>query len=186
LDQVAILGQFADEWIDLPQTERSLRAALQIAAHEAVLGNAQLQRRRTDIIASRAAILLDQLENALDATYSEFALASMYGIAASTDVGSCLVCTRRQLKQLRRRTTRAICIADAMPAALAAQMLAQQLTGFRIKQSHEHRVPLHMYLASYPAQRRSVVSSFNFDPAIQVNRALSILAVAERLQRQSL
>jgi hypothetical protein len=91
LDQVAILGQFADEWIDLPQTERSLRAALQIAAYEAVLGNAQLQRRRTGIIASRAAILLDQLEDALDATDSEFTLASMYGIADSADVASRLV-----------------------------------------------------------------------------------------------
>jgi len=78
-------------------------------------------------------------------------------------VGSCLVCTRQRLKQPRRR-----------PAALAAQMLAQQLTGFGIKQTDEHRVQLHMYLASYPARRRSAVSRFNFDTTIQVNRALSI------------
>jgi hypothetical protein len=50
LDQIAILGQIADEWIDLPQSERSLRTALQIAAHEAILGDVQFQRRRTGIV----------------------------------------------------------------------------------------------------------------------------------------
>src|ERR1017187_4562554 len=65
-------------------------------------------------------------------------------------------------------------------------MLAQQLTGLGIEQTHEHRVPLHMNPASYPARRRSVVSSFNFDATIQVYRALAILVVAKRLQRQSL
>ena len=125
LDQVAILAQFADEWIDLLQAQRSLRAALQIAAHEAILGNAQLHRRRAGIVASRAAISLDQLENALDATHSEFALASMDGIAYGSDVGSRLMGTGQQLEQLERRSTWAIGIADAMAATFAAQMLAQ-------------------------------------------------------------
>src|SRR5580700_6448756 len=43
-----------------------------------------------------------------------------------------------------------------------------------------------MHLTSDPARRRTVVSSFNFDATIQVHRALAILVVAERLQRQSL
>jgi len=43
-----------------------------------------------------------------------------------------------------------------------------------------------MNLASYPARRRSIVSSFNLDATIQVHRALAILVVAERLQRQRL
>jgi hypothetical protein len=77
LDGVAILSQFADQWTDLPQTERRLWTALQIAAHEAIFGNAQLQRRRASTVASCAAILLGQLNNALDAAHSEFALASM-------------------------------------------------------------------------------------------------------------
>src|SRR6266567_1550426 len=161
-------------------------AALQIAAYEAILGDAQFQRRRTGIVRSHAAILLDQLENALDATHSEFALASMYGVADRADIGSRLVRTCQQLKQLRRCTTRTIRIADAMPAALAAQMLAQQLTGAGIKQTHEHRVPLHVDLPPDPAWRRSVVSRFNLDTTIQVHRALAVLVVAERLQRQRL
>jgi hypothetical protein len=45
--------------------------------------------------------LLDQLENALDATHPKFALASMDGVTDSADVGSSLVRTSQQLKQLR-------------------------------------------------------------------------------------
>src|ERR1039458_8774761 len=43
-----------------------------------------------------------------------------------------------------------------------------------------------MNLSTDPAWRRSVVSRFNLDATIQMHRALSILVVAERLQRQRL
>jgi hypothetical protein len=75
---------------------------------------------------------------------------------------------------------------DAVCATLLAQMLAQQLAGMRIEQAHEHRVPLHMDLAPDPTRQRSIVSRLNLDAAIQVNRALAVLVVAERLQRQRL
>jgi hypothetical protein len=73
-----------------------------------------------------------------------------------------------------------------MPTTLAAQMLAQQLTGAGIKQTHEHRVPLHVDLPPDPARRRSIVSRINLDATIDMHRALAILVVAERLQRQRL
>ena len=73
-----------------------------------------------------------------------------------------------------------------MPATLAAQMFAQQLTGFGIEQTYEHRVPLHMHLVPDPAWRRSVVSRFNFDAPIQMYGAFAILVVAERLERKRL
>src|SRR5208282_5854738 len=149
-------------------------------------GDPQFQRRRAGIVRSHTAILLDQLENALDATHPEFALASMYGIADRADIGSRLVGTSQQLKQRRRRTTRPIRIADAMSARLATQMLAQQLTGAGIKKTHEHRVPLHVDVSTYPARRRSIVSRVNLDATIDMHRALAILVVAERLERQRL
>ena len=65
-------------------------------------------------------------------------------------------------------------------------MLAQQLAGAGIKQSHVHRVPLHVDLPTDPARRRAIVSRLYFDATIQMNRALAILVVAERLQRQRL
>src|SRR5271163_4217064 len=81
---------------------------------------------------------------------------------------------------------RAVRIADAMSAALLPKMLAQQLAGARIKQTHIHRVPLHMDPTPDPARRRSVISRLNLDASIQMNGALAILVVAERLQWQRL
>jgi hypothetical protein len=60
-----------------------------------------------------------------------------------------------------------------MPAALLAEMLAQQLASARIEQPHIHRVPLHMDLATDPAGRRAVVSGFDLDAAIEVYRSLA-------------
>jgi hypothetical protein len=48
----------------------------------------------------------------------------MYGVADSADAGSRLVPTCQQLKQLWRRATRTIPIADTMSATLAAQVFA--------------------------------------------------------------
>src|ERR1039457_4510438 len=73
-----------------------------------------------------------------------------------------------------------------MSATLLPQMLAQQLAGARIDQSHVHRVPLHVDLPPDPARRCAVVSSINLDAAIHMNDALTVLVVAERLQRQRL
>jgi len=108
------------------------------------------------------------------------------GVADCADIGSGLVGTCQQLKQRWRCTAWAICIADTMPATLAAQMLAQQLTAAWIEQPHEHRVPLHVDLPPDPARRRSVISRFNLDATIDMHRPLAILVVAERLQRKRL
>ena len=97
LDQVAILHQFADERIDLAQTQGRLRAALQDTSHEAVLGHAQLQGHGAGLIGGRAAVFLDQREHAQNAPHSEFGLALVDDIADSADAGSSLVRPRQQL-----------------------------------------------------------------------------------------
>ena len=186
LDQVAILHQFADERIDLAQTQRSLRAALQAASHEAVLGHAQLQGQGAGLVGGRAAILLDQREHALNAARSKLGLSLVDGIAESADAGSSLVSPRQQLLDVKWGTPRTVLIADAVRAALLPQMLAQQLSGPRIEQAHEQPVPLHQHLAPDPSRRRSVVGRLHLDTAVQVNGAIAVLVVAERLQRQRL
>ena len=77
-----------------------------------------------------------------------------------------------------------ILVLDAMPAALLAQVLAQQLAGERIEQADVRGVPLHSHTAADPARRRAVVGRFDFDAAIQMHRAFAVLVVAERFQRQ--
>ena len=60
------------------------------------------------------------------------------------------------------------------------------ITGARIKQAHVHHVPLHIDLATDPARRRTIIGRFNFNTTIDMDRALSVLVIAERLQRQRL
>src|SRR5271170_510200 len=98
------------------------------------------------------------------------------GVAESADARSSLMGPRQQLMRVVWGAPRAVGIADAMPATLLPQMLAQQLAGAQIEQAHEHRVPLHMELTPDPAWRRSVVSRLD-DAAIEMNRALTILVV---------
>jgi hypothetical protein len=62
-------------------------------------------------------------------------------------------------------------------------MLAQQLTGAGIKQTHEHHVPLHVNLPPDPARRRAVIGRFKLDATIDMHRPLTILVVAERFKR---
>ena len=47
-------------------------------------------------------------------------------------------------------------------------------------------IPLHLHTAADPAWGRAVVSRLDLHAAIQVNCALAILVVAERLHRQGL
>src|SRR5208337_3119779 len=108
------------------------------------------------------------------------------GVANGSDVGACLMSSRQQLMRMLRRTPRAVGIADTVSATLLAQVLAQQLAGAWIEQSHVHRVPLHMDLTADPARWCSIVGCFDLDATIQMNRAFAVLVEAERLQRQRL
>jgi hypothetical protein len=62
---------------------------------------------------------------------------------------------------------------DAMAAAFAPQMLAQQLPVLWIEQPYNLAIPLHLHLAADPAGRRAVVSGLHFDAAIQMNGSLA-------------
>ena len=71
-----------------------------------------------------------------------------------------------------------------MTAALLAQVLAQQLTGDGIQQTHMRCIPLDLNAAADPARRRAIVSGLDFDTAIQMHGALAVLVIAERFDRQ--
>jgi hypothetical protein len=121
----ALLHQFPDERINLRQAQRSLRAALQAASHEAVFGDTQLQSQGTGFVRSRAAILLSQREHAHNAPRSKLTLSVGDGIAEGTDAGPSLVSPRQQLLNTEWGAPWTVLIADAMCAALLPQMLAQ-------------------------------------------------------------
>ena len=84
----------------------------------------------------------------------------------------------------RRRVLGTVLVFDAMPAALLAQVLPQQLAGLRIQQPDVTGIPLHLNPPADPAWRCAVVGGFDFHAAIQMHRALAVLVIAERLDRQ--
>ena len=73
-----------------------------------------------------------------------------------------------------------------MPATLLAQMFAQKLAGPGIQQPHTNAVPLHGHSLADPSWRGAVVSGFHFHAAVQMNRSVAVLVVAEWLERKRL
>ncbi len=73
---------------------------------------------------------------------------------------------------------------DAMPAALLAQVLTQQLAGERIDQANVRGVPLHSHAAADPTGRRAVIGRLDFHAAIEMHGSFAVLVIAERFQWQ--
>src|SRR3954469_2710035 len=57
VDVVAVLGQLADQWIDLAQRQRRLGVAVEVPPHEAVGWDAHLQRGGAGVLDSDGTVL---------------------------------------------------------------------------------------------------------------------------------
>src|SRR5579863_9910601 len=108
----------------------------------------------------------------------------MQCMAQRADVRSGPFGARQQLHGSERSSLRLILVFDPMSAALLAQMFAQQLSGFRMKQADMLAVPLHCHTATDPAWRRAIVSRFHFHTPIQMHGSLAVLVIAERFEWQ--
>src|SRR5436853_7835654 len=71
-----------------------------------------------------------------------------------------------------------------MKSTLLAQVLAQKLTGLGIDEAKLQLMPLNVNTTADPPGRSALVSGFDFNAAIQMNRALAVLVAAERLKRK--
>ena len=145
------MHEFANEGIDLPQTE--LGSTLQIAAHETVFAHSHLQGCGTGIFRSCRTVLFDQGEKALHAAHAQLPLVLINVMAEGSDLSARVFGPHQQLRNLPRSSWREIPLLDAMPAAFLTDVLAQQLPGFRIEEPDEDLLPLHSDHASDPARR---------------------------------
>ena len=145
------MHEFANEGIDLPQTE--LGSAFQIAAHEAVFADSHLQGCGASIVGSCGTVLSAQRENALNAAHAELSLVLINMVTESSDLRSRMFSSQQQLRNLPRSSRRKILLLNAMPAAFLAEVLAQQLAGFGIEDADEELIPLHSDQTSDPAWR---------------------------------
>src|SRR5437667_7116692 len=115
------MGQAADERIDLAQGHGRRPVALEVAAHEAVIGQGKLQGRGAGVVDGRGAVFLHEAEDAEDPPDTGFALAAMNALAEGADVGAGAAGLREEAERGRRRAGWPILRgADAPPGRLAA------------------------------------------------------------------
>src|SRR4051812_19191234 len=86
IDQIAILGQLANEGIDLPQSR--VRSAFQISADKTVFVDFQFQCRGTGIVGGGGSKLFCHGEHAQDATDPGLTLMAMDRFTECADVRS--------------------------------------------------------------------------------------------------
>jgi len=88
LDQITVVHQFADQGIDLAQTERGLWTTLKVATHETIFVYAHLEGGSASFLDGSGAVLFGEGENAQDAAHAHFALLAMDKVAECTHVGA--------------------------------------------------------------------------------------------------
>ena len=183
LDELAVDGELADERVHLPERGRRRGLPLEVAAHEAVRGHAQVERGACGGGDDRRPALLRQREHTEDA-------ADRHGAIVLVDVRA--ECADRRPRGVRggeerdglgRRARRPIRLGDAMPPARRAAMLAHELARRGIEEPHRDVRPLHLELPTDPAQRRAVVGRLDFDAAVEVHGPHAVAVVAKRLER---
>src|ERR1051325_9521095 len=84
VDEIAVVDQFANERIDLPQSE--LWGTFEVATNEAVLMHSHFESGRRGILDRGGTELLGQREHAQDATNANFSELGIDKVAECTDV----------------------------------------------------------------------------------------------------
>src|SRR5438876_4322828 len=79
VDVVAVLGQLADQGIDLAQCQRRLGVAVEVPPHEAVRWNAHLQGSGAGVVDGDGTVLAKQRSHTEDALDAPLAAVSMDG-----------------------------------------------------------------------------------------------------------
>src|ERR1039458_6417528 len=98
MDQITVMHQFADQGIDLAQTERGLRTTLKVATHETIFVHAHLEGCSATFIDGSGAVLFGERENAQDAAHAHFALLAIDKVAKCTDMGAYSAGAAEQLR----------------------------------------------------------------------------------------
>ncbi len=96
------MHQFANQGIDLAQTEGCLWTTLQVATHETIFVHAHLEGCRASFIDGSGAMLFCECENAQDAAHAHFALLAIDKVAERTDMGAHAAGAAEQLHHTER------------------------------------------------------------------------------------
>ena len=126
MDQITVVHQFADQGIDLAQTERSLRTTLKVAPHEAIFVHAHLECRSASFIDGCGAELFGERENAQDAAHAHFALLAVNKVAECTDMDAHSAGAGEQLHHPEGSALGVVFGLNAVPAPFLTYMFSQE------------------------------------------------------------
>src|SRR5262245_34212735 len=101
----------------------------------------------------------------------------MNGLAECANMRSGASGARQQLNGCERRLLRIVFRTDAVPAALLADMLAQQLVRFGMEDANVKRIPLDVDELSDPTWRYAVIGRLHFNASIHMHRAFAELVI---------
>ena len=122
VDEIAILGQFANEGVDLAESQ--WRPPFQIAADETVIMDVEFECRGGGILDGGDTVFFGQGEQAQDTADGRLTLAEMDGFGQFADVISGTSRPGKQLNGGHRRRFRIVLGTDTVPAPFLADMLA--------------------------------------------------------------
>ena len=170
-DHVAVVGEVTDERIDLAEREGHRRVPLEVAPHEAVVGDLQLQRRGAGVVDGGGAVFLDQGEDPEEAAHAGLPVPAMEGLAERADVGPGAGGLREQRQRGGRGARRPIRGVDRVAPRRLAAVLPQERARGGMEEADVHAVPLDRDVAAEPARRRGVVGVLDLDAAVEMDRA---------------
>ena len=176
--------ELPDERVDLAERELQGGAPLEIAAEEAIGRCAGLESSGAGVIGDGDAVFLRQGEDAEQPPDAQLSILAVDMFAYRADMRSGGAGPAQNHLCRLRRARGLVLFADAVPAALLAQVLAQKLAGLWVEQPHAARVPLHRHSPSDISGRRAVIGAVHLDAAVEMHRPLAILIVTKGFDRQ--
>ena len=168
INEVAVLHQLADEGIDLPQGQRDRRAALQVAADEAVVRHPDLQGAAAQASSTAASVLLGQRQHAEDAAHA--GSPSWRRWRQSAPMCEPARPARHSSRKVPAVSLRAVLVLMRCQPRFWRRCSRSSWPVCGIEQADVAAVPLHLDLAADPARRRAVVGGLDFHAAIQIAR----------------
>src|SRR5439155_15499523 len=118
INEIAVVGELADQRVDLLERERQRRLVLDVAVDEAVVRKVERERRRARVVDAGDPVALAQREHAEDAAHTDLPVLAMDRLAHGSDALSRASRPGQELERRRRRPLRAVLVVHATMTSL--------------------------------------------------------------------
>src|SRR6516225_12395244 len=134
-----------------------VRTAFEIAAHEAVFMDAEIDRGGAGIFDCRGSVFLHQGKHPEDAADGDLSLLLIDQLAELSDGSSRMFGATQQLRGAERHFLRVVFFLDAISATFLAEMLTKKLARVGMQDAHVQLIPLHVHGTAHPSWRQTVI-----------------------------